>query len=180
MQRLDLDVDRATAESRCTDVTFRTPPNWTIVLFLAGLASLHWYMAISALMKGRFDAFMSLVLGPAFTIGSLVIWRLAKEITFMPAARRVRIRSGLRRLYYQRFVRFSDIRSVRLTLLHPHDPKAAIVELILDREAIEFPPTDVPRQEALALAMTLNVPLMKVYSDSYGPVAERLDQLPPE
>ena len=179
MQRLDLDVDRATT-TRHTDVTFRSPPNWTVVLFFAGLAGLHWYMAISAMAKGRFDTFMSLVLGPAFTIVALVSWRLAKEITFMPAARRIRVRSGLRRFYFQRLVRFTDIRSVRVTLFHPHDPKAATIELLLDRETIEFPPTDVPRQEALALAMALNVPLMKVYGDAYGPIAERLDQLPPQ
>lgn len=179
MQRLDPDVDRAAA-TRHADVTFRSSPNWTIVLFFAGLAALHWYIALTAMVKGRFDTFMSLVLGPTFTIVALVCWRLAKEITFMPAARRIRIRSGLHRFYFQRLVRFTDIRSVRVTLFHPHDPKAATVELLLDRETIEFPPTDVPRQEALALALTLNVPLMKVYGDAYGPVAERLDQLPPE
>lgn len=37
----------------------------------------------------------------------------------------------------------------------------------------------VPRHEALCLALTMGVPLIKVYGDENGPVpTERLDQLP--
>ena len=36
------------------------------------------------------------------------------------------------------------------------------------------------REEALCLAMNIGVGLTKVYSNAFGPAAERLDQLPRE
>jgi hypothetical protein len=173
MQRLE--IERALAAK---DITLRSPPNWTIILFFAALAAVHGYMAASALIKHRFDSFMSLVLCCIFTIVTLLSWRIARELTVLSDGRRLRLRTGLRRLFYQRFVPFTDVRSVRLTLLHPRDPLAARIELVCDREVIECPPTTVPRQEALCLAMTLNVRLIKVYGAAFGPVAERLDELP--
>jgi hypothetical protein len=173
MQRLL--IDRSIV---ATNVTLRTRPNWTVVLFFAGLCALHAYMAISALVHKHFETFMSLILAIGFGIVALVFWRIRREMTFVQESRQLRVRTGLHRLYYERLIPFADIRGVRLTLLHPRDPKAATIELVCDREVIECPPTTVPRQEALCLAMTMNVHLTKVYGDSFGPVAERLDQIP--
>ena len=49
--------------------------------------------------------------------------------------------------------------------------------MVCDGEVVECPPTKVPREEALCLAVTMGVRLIKVYGDSYGPISERLDRL---
>jgi hypothetical protein len=66
---------------------------------------------------------------------------------------------------------------VRLTLLHPRTPKRAHVELVCDREVIDCPPTQVPRAEALCLAVTIGARLIKVYGDAFGPVSERMERM---
>jgi hypothetical protein len=87
------------------------------------------------------------------------------------------MRTGTRRIYLERSIPFSDIRSVRLTLLNPHAPRSATIELVCDHEVIECPPTSVPREQALCLAVTMGVRLVKVYGDSYGPVSDRINNL---
>jgi len=69
------------------------------------------------------------------------------------------------------------VRSVRLTLLHPRVPQSARIELVCEHEVIDCPPTTVPREEALCLAVTMGVNLIKVYGDAFGPVSARRDQL---
>jgi len=161
-----------------TQVTLRTPPNWTAIFFFMLLSLLHFYMALHALLHDRPEGFLSWIFGTAFALVALMCWRMGCEMTVLTDERRLRLRTGFRRLYIERFVPFSRIRNVRLTLLHPRTPTSAKIELVCDREVIECPPTCVPREEALCLAMNMNVELVKVYGDAFGPVAERLDNLP--
>ncbi|HYO08256.1 MAG TPA: hypothetical protein VER17_04740 [Tepidisphaeraceae bacterium] len=161
-----------------TDVTLRSPPNWTAVLFFAGLASLHLYLATSAFLHHRWEGFMSLIFGLGFSGVSLACWLVCSDVTILAGERRLRLRTGVRRLCLERSVPFAQVRSVRLTLLHPRQPTSARIELVCDREVIECPPTCVPREEALCLAVTMGCRLVKVYGDAFGPVAERLDKLP--
>ena len=48
--------------------------------------------------------------------------------------------------------------------------REAKIELVCDYEVIECPPTSVPREEALCLAVNIGVGLTKVYSEAFGPV----------
>jgi hypothetical protein len=171
-----LDVQRPIPR---TQVTLRTPPNWTAICFFLLLAMLHLYMAIHALIHDRPEGFMSWIFGTGFCLIALMCWRMCCEMTLLTKEKRLRLRTGFRRLYVERSVPFSKIRNVRLTLLHPRTPTAAKIELVCDHEVIECPPTCVPREEALCLAMNIDVELIKVYGDAFGPVAERWDQLPP-
>jgi hypothetical protein len=163
-----------------TMVKLRSPPNWTAVCFFAGLAALHIYIATTAMLNQRWEGFMSWIFGAVFTGVSLVFWRLGTELTVCPADRKLRIRSGFRRLYFERCIPFGKIRDVRLTLYHPRHPREAKIELVCEHEVVECPPTNVPREEALCLAMTMGVQLTKIYSEAFDATAERLDQLPPE
>jgi hypothetical protein len=60
----------------------------------------------------------------------------------------------------------------------PKSPSASRIELLCDNEDLECPPTDIPRQQALCLAMTMNVRLIKVYADDVPDAPERIDAMP--
>src|SRR2546421_5898781 len=170
--RLDvLDDDRTTPR---TNITLRSGPNWTAVLFFAALGLLHLYMAATAFLHHRYEGFMSLIFGVGFCAISLIARFIHTEITLLASERRLRHRVGCRVLARERSISFSQVKSIRLTLLQPRNPLSARLELVCDREVIECPPTTVPREEALCLAITMGVELVKVYSPDFPAAAERL------
>jgi len=163
-----------------TEVSLRTGPNWTGVVFFGTLSLLHIYIATTAFLQQRWEGFMSWVFAGAFAIVALIFWRAHRELALQTPEKRLRLRTGTRRFYFERFIAFSQVRDVRLTLVHPKHPEDATIEIVCDFEVIECPPTNIPREEALCLAMNIGVGLTKVYSNAFGPAAERLDQLPRE
>ena len=115
---------------------------------------------------------MSATLGVAFIFASIITYRSRSEIVFDCAKRRIRIRSGLNaRFCFERWIGFDDVHAVRLTFSPSERPRSRI-EVLCDNEDIECPPTSTPRQEALCLAVLLNVQLIKVWGDSQGFEAE--------
>jgi hypothetical protein len=161
-----------------TDVKLRSPVNWTAVLFFACLAGLHLFMAASAFFHKRWEGYLSVMLGVIFTLVAIACRLTGRELAILSAQRVVRMRTGTRRFFFERSVPFSKVKTVRLTLLHPAMPESSTIELVCEHEVIECPPTTVPREEALCLAMTMGVRLIKVFGDAYGPAGERLNQLP--
>ena len=172
----EVDADPAIRPKRI-DVVLRSPINWTVVLFFAALASLHMFMCGHAAWHGRWDGFLSGIFGVAFTLVAIAAALIRIELGVIAAERRLRIRTGSRRIYHERSIPFADIRIVRLTLLSARHPQSSTIELVCDHEVLDCPPTAIPRQEALCLAMTMGVRLVKVYGDSYGPVTERVNEL---
>ncbi len=172
-----LDVHRVVVPA---DVTLKFSPNWTAVIFFAALGGLHLAMSSHAFLHGRTEGFLSAIFGALFLCASIVFYLVTSEVSIQPGDRVIRLRLGYRRLHSERFVAFAAVRNVRLTLISPRKPGAAQIELVCEGEVIDLPPTCVPRQEALCLAMTIGVPLTKVYAEGFGAVSERLDQLPPE
>ena len=164
----------------CPDLKLRTPPNWTAVLFFAALGGVHLSIAIPAFMHHRWEAFLSLTFGVLFVLVSIVCRLVNCEFTVIRSQRRIRVRTGYRRVCLERSIPFGDVHGVRLTMIGRDAPLACRVEVLCDNEDIECPPTAVPRHEALCLALTMGVPLIKVYGDENGPsnAAKRLDQLP--
>jgi hypothetical protein len=155
------------------DLVFRTPPNWTAIGFLGMLGGLHLAIAIPAFFHHRWEGFLSLAFGAIFVLSSVVCSRCRFELAVLPSQRRIRLRHGLRRCAFERFIPFRAVRAVRLTLSNQvkrNRPESRI-ELLCPYEDVECPPTDIPRQEALFLAMALNVPLVKVSDDSVTSVA---------
>jgi hypothetical protein len=158
-------------------VRLRSPVNWTAVCFFSGLGGLHFFNAFTAALHGRWEGYLSTIFGVAFVLLAVASWRVGTELAVLTGQRRLRVRTGTRRLYAERFVPFSKVRSVRLTLLSAKRPESSTIELVCDHEVLECPPTRVPREEALCLAVTMGVRLIKVYGDAYGPVTERLNNL---
>jgi len=175
MTRLNLDLPCRTA---VTDVTLRFPTNWTTVLFLAALGGLHLVNATTAFVHHRWEGYLSMIFATIF-IGVSIVCRLVRsDIAVRPADRNVRLRTGVGRVGYQRFVPFDQIRGIRLTLISPSSPESAHIEIICDGEVIECPPSTVPREEALCLAVAMKTRLIKVYGEAYGLASERIDQIP--
>jgi len=160
----DLHLSTAPPQRALGPLRLTAPPNWTAVSFLAALGLLHMSIAIPAFVNQRWEGYMSLTLGCGFLSASYVFYRLRCEVSFEPQRRRISLRNGFGRFYYQRWISFDDVHAVRLTLSQRDFPKARI-EVLCDNEDIECPPTCIPRQEALCLAMLMGVRLIKVCGD---------------
>ena len=157
------DAERPAPVPQFGDVVLRTPPNWTAVIFLGMLGGLHLSIALPSLAVGRYG-YMSLIIGTIFVIVSLVGYRCRFEVALLNSQRRLRLRTGMGRFCYERFVPFSSVRAVRL-MVEPGLTKAqteSLIELLCRGEDIPCPPTKIPRQQALFMAMAMNVPLIKV------------------
>jgi hypothetical protein len=151
------------------DVVLRTPPNWTAVIFLGMLGGLHLTIAVPSLLAGRYG-YLSLILGTIFLSVSVIGYRCRSEIALLNSQRRLRLRTGMGRFCYERFVPFSAVRAVRI-MVEPgltKDQTESLIELLCRGEDIPCPPTKIPRQQALFMAMAMNVPLIRVFD---GPQA---------
>jgi hypothetical protein len=122
---------------------------------------------VPSLLVGRYG-YLSLILGTIFLCVAVIGYRCRCEIALLTSQRRVRLRTGLGRLCYERFVPFSAVRAVRLMRepdIRRHEGES-LIELLCRGEDIPCPPTKIPRQQALFMAMAMNVPLIKVSEEA--------------
>lgn len=147
------------------NLVLRSAPNWTAVLFFACLATLHWCICIPAFFHGRWEGYLSLAFAIIFSAVSVTCSRLKTELAVFPIEKSLRLRTGVGRFRYERCIPFRNIRAVRLTLCGDGPHAESRIELLCPGDDIECPPTSVPRHEALCLAMTMNVPLIKAFAD---------------
>jgi hypothetical protein len=152
----------ATPTAAFQDLILKAPPNWTAVIFFAVLSGLHYWNAFSSFAHHRWAGHMSLLLGTIFVIVSIVFSRIRYELAFLPRQKRIRIRNGLGPFKYHRSIAFCDVHAVRVTMSRPPDYPISRIEVLCDNEDVECPPTSIPRQEALCLAIMMGVELIKV------------------
>jgi hypothetical protein len=150
------------------DVTLRTPPNWTAVCFAGMLGIVHLSVAVPSLLAGRWACHLSLIIGTICVVACLVGYHCRSEMAVLTSQHRVRLRTGVGRFCFERFIPFSGVRAVRIMAeqgvraAHPE----ATIELLCRGEDVLCPPTRIPRQQALFMAMALNVPLIKVSEEA--------------
>jgi hypothetical protein len=161
----------------CPDLVLRAPANWTAILFLAGLGGLHLGMASHAFLHQRWEGFLSLIFGVVFMAAAIACAVIRSDVAVFREAARICLRTGIRRFRYERAIPFDRVRSIRLTLMNQRNVSDSRIEVVCEGEVIECPPTAVPRQEALCLALLMNVRLVKVYGYDCPDVSERLDKL---
>jgi len=130
------------------------------------LSTLHFCIAIPAFYHGRLEGVLSLIFGCAFTMVSAGVYLARHEMTILPQARTIRIRDGVGPVRFQRFIPFDDVHAVRLTMTRSGRHSESRIEVLCDNEDLECPPTVIPRQEALCLAIVMGVQLIKVTSDT--------------
>lgn len=157
-------------------VVLRWPPNWTAVSFFGALGLLHLGIAVAAFWSHRWEAHMSLVFGTLFTAVALICLTTRHEVAIVPQRRRIVLRMRIGLFRWERSLPFSRVENVRVTLLG--DQGESTVCIVSPDEDIELPPTRTPRQQALLLAMTMGVRLVKVYADAPAPEpAQRIANL---
>jgi hypothetical protein len=147
------------------DLVLQTRPNWTAVVFFAGLSGLHLAVALPAFARYRWEGYMSMLLGGIFIALAVVSYLARCEIAILPGQKRIRLRSGLPRWHFQRFIPFTNVHGVRLTMYHPSARGESRIEVLCDSEDIECPATPIPRQQALCLAVLMGVRLIKILPD---------------
>lgn len=173
VRELELDAPPTVA-----NVTLRAPRNWTIIIFLTGLGALHFTMATIAFAHEQWAGFLSFAFGVLFILAGVAAFLIRSEVTVIAAERRIKLRTGFRGMGYQRIVPFRQVRLIRLMMAPTNsDPANARIEIVCHREVIECPPTPIPRQEALCLAMLMNVRLVKVFGDDAQRDPTRIDSL---
>ena len=146
-----------------SDLVLRTGPNWTAVWFFAMLGGVHLTVAVPSLLDGRWGH-VSLIVGTVFVTTSVVSYRFRSEVALLTSQRRLRLRTGVGRFVYERFIPFKSVRAVRL-MTEPGvraRHTESLIELLCHGEDVPCPPTTIPRQQALLLAMAMDVPLIKV------------------
>jgi hypothetical protein len=156
------------APARPRDLVLKTPANWTAVIFFAVLSGLHFSIALPAFYRGHWEGYLSLIFGCTFLAVSVIAYFARYEMTILPRERRIRVRNGVGPLRFQRSIPFDDVHAVRLTFCTGRRGRCteSCIEVLCDNEDLECPPTTIPRQEALFLAITLGVQLIKVTNDT--------------
>ena len=140
------------------DLVLRGAPNWTAVWFFAMLGGLHLSVAIPALLEGRWG-YVSLIVGTIFVTASAVSYGFRAEVAMLTSQRRLRLRTGVGRFVYERFIPFKSVRAVRL-MTEPGvraRTTQSLIELLCHGEDVPCPPTTIPRQQALFMAMAMDV-----------------------
>jgi hypothetical protein len=149
-----------------TDLVLHAPPNWTAIFFFAVLSSLHCAIAFPAFYHGRWEGYLSLIFAILFASISVIAYFARYEMAILPKQRLIRLRQRFGPIRFQRFIPFTDVHAIRLTLSGSRESR---IEVLCDNEDIDCPPTTIPRQEALFLAIMMNVQLIKVCDeDSAG------------
>jgi hypothetical protein len=164
---MDVDDIQQGLRQEFPDLTFRTPPNWTAVVFITLLGALHIAVAVPAFLAGRWEGYLSLVFATILTTAAVVVYHLRSEVFVSSQSRIVRARfcAGRIRLTDRR-IPFAAIHGVRVTLGPRASRDDSLVELLCAGHAdVTCPPSDIPREQALLLAMMLEVPLVKAWED---------------
>ena len=148
------------------DLVLRTGPNWTAVGFFGMLGGLHLSVALPSILDGRWG-YVSLIVGSIFVTASVVSYRFRAEVAMLTSQRRLRLRTGVGPFVYERFIPFRSVRAVRLMTEPGVRAKTteSLIELLCHGEDVPCPPTPIPRQQALLMAMAMNVKLIKVSED---------------
>jgi len=142
------------------------------------MAFLHFANAAPALLRGRIEAELSLILALGFTLMALGFRFVRSELTVRPSAGDLRLTRRFIRIWSERRIPFYHVISVLLFMPGMTTDKKPRIEILCLDESIDWPETIIPRQQALYLAMTIGVELIKICADAEATTAERIDTLP--
>jgi hypothetical protein len=140
-------------------------PNLAAALFFACMAALHIFLAVQGYPTGIWQGSISAALGACFLIVAVICTFARSEILICPKLNQIRLKAGFAGLSTQRQVPFAAVRAVRVTFWTSKRHHRSRLEILCDGEEIPCPPTTIPRQQALYLALVMRVRLIKVSDD---------------
>lgn len=152
-------------------------PNWTAIVCFGSLAVIHLVFASTILAPHEWESLLSAGFGLIFGLVTLFHLVFCRTIAIFPHRQEIRLAWFLGPLSCQRFVPFSQVTAVRVTLTCSGSTSESCVTIVCDDREVDLPPTSTPRQEALALAILMHVHLIKVYADGVVPITNRIDKL---
>lgn len=155
------------------DMALIGPANWTAILFFGVLSGLHFAVSIPAFFHARWEGYLSFILAIVFLGVSVVSYFFRHSLTVSAGRRSIQLSTGFGPLKFTREIPFSDVHAVRLTLSRSGTSSESCIQILCDNEDLECPTTSIPRQQALFLAMTMRVQLIKVTDDESDDAPER-------
>ena len=162
-------------------------PNWPAGIFFAAMAALHAYIAIHAFgtstqgnnWASAWEGIISASLAAIFLLVTDLCLLSRHQITISPLDARIFISRRFGRFTFDRQLPFSAVRAVRVTLWQsrrgPKSRPKSRVDILCLGEELPCPPTKIPRQQALYLALVMNVRLIKISDDrpAVAPTSDR-------
>ncbi len=147
--------------------------SWAAVIFFGCLCIVHACIALKAgwgnHWANRWETILGTTLAVLFAALSIICSLMRTELTISPTQRSISIRRGVGRFRTNRKVPFAAVQAIRLSLGSAMEPQCSRIEIVCDTELIECPPTHIPRQEALYLALVFGVRLIKIYGTEWDP-----------
>lgn len=161
-----------------TDLVTRYPPNWTAVIFLTVMGGLHLANAIPAFISGRIAGSLSALLASMLFAAAFILWRLRVELAIRPSAGELRLSASFLKLWSDRRVVFDQVQGVRVYLPSPTASRESQIEILTATGPIDCPPTAVPQQQALWMAIAMNCELIKISDDNPPPPTRHEEPVP--
>jgi hypothetical protein len=152
------------------------PANWPLVAFLGVLALLHLGIAMIAYSARPAEAQICLLVGSFFAGAALLAGLMHHELVIRPDRGCLSMCRSLGFLRLERKVPFDQVQSVRLTFTPSTSMEKPRIDVLCGGRAIASPMTLVPRQQALCMAMLMNVELIRIYSRQEPCLAHRMDE----
>lgn len=155
------------------DMALVGPPNWTAIVFFAVLSGLHFAVSLPAFYHARWEGYLSFLLAIIFMAASVFSYFFRHSMTVSAARRTILLSTGYGPLRFTRQIPFTDVHAVRLTLSRSGKSSESCIQILCDNEDLECPATTIPRQQALFLAMTMRVQLIKATDDESAEETDR-------
>ena len=170
----DVMQDQAVATDKpfsSRDLVLHGRPNWLAGAFFCLMAALHIYIAVHALGANTSEAIISSSLAVCFLFVATLCILTRHQISICPIQRAIHIQRRFGGFVFDRDLPFSAVRAVRVTLWQSRRGPQSRLEILCHGEELPCPPTKIPRQEALYLALVMNVRLIKVSDEGTGSAA---------
>lgn len=151
------------------EITLTAPPNRTSIAIFSSFSLVMYGLSIAAFMNGRWEAYLTFILANICAGVAVLSYFSRHELSLLPRDRFVRTRHGMGPFRIERQFSFDAIRTVRLTITGTGRPRDCSIELVTEKRDIHCPPTLIPRQQALFLAVLIGAQLLKIENTTSQP-----------
>jgi hypothetical protein len=142
------------------------------------MGGLHLANGIPALLAGRIAGSLSTLLATLLFSAAFILWRLRVELAIRPSAGELCLSARFLTLWSNRRVMFNEVHCVRVYLPSPSASRESQIEILTATGPIDCPPSAIPQQQALWMAMAMNCELIKISDGNPPPPARHESAVP--